>query len=497
MTGYSTTPPSRPRRRLRAALLVLGAIATAACGGGGGAGAPNGGGGGTLPGAGLLYPDGIEPGDPSVSEAPPGKRAWYVDADAPEGGDGSYGAPFNSFEVVAGRVEGGSYYSGLISGGDYLYLKGTFRGSRHDPVARSMQVRLERGFQGGTAAQPTVIKSYRGTPRAVLDGEWLLDDLLVIRGSAATPFGGVRIENIEVTRQVRTGVTIDEFVVDAEVVGLLGHDGIGDGNSGISGAVMFMMRDSLHRFRLRNCLIHDDDVLPVGPRGSINNIGGVCVLAEPSALDGSTITISNNVIHHEHIAIRHKHSGNVTMEATGNVIHDVDIGFYLRSHVNDIHHNVLYDAGDAFVLESENQTGDEDARIHHNTVHGCVRMLATSVEPTSYARGAHLHDNLFANPLAGDGILTLGPYASSTYDLVDWTSDHNVFDFDLSTPRFLVHRGVPMPFGTAMPYLSDSTSTAGPVEFVDAANHDFRLTPTSRAVGAGTGGGDVGAIPLR
>ena len=443
--------------------------------------------------AGLLFPDGIEPGDPSVCEAPAGKRCWYVDAAAPNGGNGSYASPYNSFEVVGGYWSGGNYNAGLISGGDYLYIKGTFAASRNNDISKSMRIKLERGFMGGTATQPTVIKSYRGSARAVFDGEGVLGEFIVIRGSAATPFNGIKIQNIELKNHNGKGIVIDEYVVNAEVINYVGHDGLGEGNSGVGGAITFFMRDSLHKFRIRNSLIYRNNLTP---QGSINNIGGICMVGEPSALTGSTIYIHDNIIHDELRAVRHKHSGNVITEAYNNIIYNSTTGFYLRSLNNKIHNNIIYDSTEAFQLEPENQTGNASAEIYNNTVYNCSSMLSTGLDIVAYERKANLHDNIFSNPSASDGIITLGLYSSTSYNLSDWRSSYNMYYFNTSTTKFLYHQGVQKSFTQAMPYLGDTTSSSGAVGFVDAANHDFRLTPTSRAVGAGTGGIDVGAIPL-
>jgi len=175
----------------------------------------------TITAAGLLYPDGIEPGDSSVGEAPTGNRNWYVDSAAPDGGDGSYLHPYNSFEKVVGwSSPDTSYHPGLLRGGDVLYVKGTFLGSKNAEGTHNTVILLARAAQGGTADKPTIIKSWRGKPRAVFEGEFARQDMIRVYGSEAAFFGAIKIQNLEVTHAKSRGINISECVSNAELVGL-------------------------------------------------------------------------------------------------------------------------------------------------------------------------------------------------------------------------------------------------------------------------------------
>ncbi len=402
----------------------------------------------------LLFADGIEPGDPSACESP-GGTCWYVDAQAPSGGDGSYTAPFNSFETVVGFMDGNNdYHSGLIKGGDYLYVRGTFKSGNG-------QLHVGRGFQAGTASNPTVIKSWRGNPRAVFDGEHSRSDLIVVRALSDDPSSGVLIRNIEVTRAAGRGIYVDENVENLVLEGLVVHDGLGDGFSGIGGGVLLSMVSAQHDFTVRNSLFFGNRV---NPTGGENNIGGLSILSEPSAKNGSIVRVYNNTFRDEHIAVRHKHSGNIRMHASGNHISDSDIGFYVRALDNEIDHNHLLRVGTAFMLVAENQKGDAFADIHDNDVLDSGVMLDTGYDTTGFERRVSFRNNYYSSTRHVDGIIQLGRYSSNEFDTESWSSSGNQFEYDPSTSTFLYVEGSPYSLGDAESVLSDSNLTGSALE---------------------------------
>ena len=106
--------------------------------------------------AGLLWPNGIEPGDPSICEAPNGKRCWWVDANAATGGNGNYTSPYNDFKLLEQNVRGG----------DFVYVRGTFDMANNSST-RQMTLNFYTAAASGSANDPTTLKSWRGSPRAV------------------------------------------------------------------------------------------------------------------------------------------------------------------------------------------------------------------------------------------------------------------------------------------------------------------------------------------
>lgn len=392
----------------------------------------------------LLFADGVEPGDPAECEAANG-RCWYVDAQAAGGGDGSFSAPFNSFEAVVGYMEGEDYKPGLLQGGDHLYVRGTFRG----PV-----IHIARGPQAGTPDNPTVIKSWRGTSRAVFDGEHSRSDLITVRALSDAPVRGVLIRNIEVKNAAGRGIFIGENVEKAIVEGVVVHDGIGDGFSGVGGGVSLTMVSQLHDFTVRNSLFINNRV---NPEGGENNIGGLSILSEPEAKNGSIVRVFDNTFRAEHIAVRHKHSGNIRMHARGNLITDSEVGFYVRAFESEIESNQLINVGTAFMLVAENQNGNTLARIRGNDVLESEVLLDTGFDGTGFQRRIEFVDNYYSSTLPVDGIIRLGRYASNEFNTGFWNSSGNTFAFDPAASTFLYVEGVPFNGPEAEGVLGDAS----------------------------------------
>ena len=422
---------------------------------------------------------------PGQCEAPSGKKCWYVDSAAQAGGNGSKNSPYNSFEKVAGYLNGTDYVAGSIRGGDFLYVRGTFRASQHQEDSHNMTIHLGRGSQGGSASQPTVIKTWPGSPRAVFDGEYQLIDLIHIRALDGDPNNGVRIENVEVARANGRGVHIAENVAFAEVSNILVRDGKGDGFDGVGGGVVFRMVSNLvHNFILHDSVIHDNNREPVGGE---NNIGGVGILSEAGSVLGSTITIYNNEIYNEGKAIRHKHWGNTRTVAYSNRIHDCQAGFHIRATYSDLHHNMVYNCGSALETEAvpPNSGADTEARFYNNTIYNTPILVNTTYGETSFRRRIDLYSNIFSNSDSINGVLLLGPYQSNHYNKADFVSRDNVFNFPQSGSTFLYHQGRGFGLTLGLEYLGDTGSIAVDPRFENAPGGDFRLQPGSPASGRG------------
>lgn len=342
----------------------------------------------------LLFPDGVEPGSASSCEAPAGSRCWWVDSEASGGGDGSYQNPFNSFETVAGWQTGSTYHPGLIRSGDYLYVRGYFDANNHDESSHSMRIHLARGYQGGSVQYPTVIKSWRGHPRAVFDGRHWLNDLVRIRALSDDHNHGVLVQNIEIKRAGGRGMDIGTYVRYADVAGVVIRDGIGDSYSGEGGAILFRMQSTFHDFKIRNSLLYNNKV---DSGSNLNNLGAVSILASTSAAPGSRVVVKHSIIHDEKTAVRHKHSGSVQTFVHNNEIYNVERGFYMRSHENFANNNLIYNAGDVFYLEPENQTDQIKAQLYNNRIFNSARLLNPGYGGAAYPTTVELHDNIFAN----------------------------------------------------------------------------------------------------
>ncbi|MHC4740010.1 MAG: hypothetical protein ACYS9Y_13970, partial [Planctomycetota bacterium] len=444
---------------------------------------------------GLLFgSQGIEPGDPSQGEAPPGKTNWYVDADAPGGGDGSYANPYNSFEQVCGWMNGANYVTGQIRGGDYLYVKGTFSASNHSEGSNNMDIHIGRGIQAGTAAEPTVIKSWLGSPRAVFDGDYIKNDL--IRFRSTTTAGHFVIQNIEVKEAAGRGIYVGENVAGAEVISVVIRDGHGDGFVGTGGGILFRLNQGQPHYTMRNSLVYNNDV---NPEGGTNNRGGISILSEGSAQTGSSIDIYDNEIYDEVHPVRHKHSGNVIMNAYHNIIHDSSSAFYVRIYnENNIHHNIIYNTGTAFQLVAENQQGDRRSYIYNNTVYQCSALLSTGPDDAAgWRRIVDLRDNIYYDTITtgtSNAVIILGRWSMDDFDLSDWTSTNNDYYYLAGRTPFLIHHSDFISWENAGAYLNDPVMYDFDPQFVDGPNHDFHLQPTSPAIGAASDNGDLGAL---
>lgn len=408
-------------------------------------------------------------------EAPQGKRCWYVDSDAPDGGDGTFAKPYNSFEEVAGYMEGNDYRMGKLRGGDYLYVKGRFLASRHNELNNNITIHLARGIQSGTPSQPTVIKSYNGTPQAVFDGEYRMSNLIQIRGFGSDPIKGMRIENVHVTRANGRGIWIAELVEHCEVVGIKVTEGKGDGNNGTGGGILFSMADSVHKFVIRDSEFSGNHRQRFG---GAYNVGAISILSEPSAKDGSIIRIFDNTMDDEDIGIRHKHSGNITTEAFGNRISNTKMAFHLRGKKNKIYRNIIQDSEIVVFFDAGNQNSDTETEFFNNTILNSPVLMHTGTGNTNYKRLINVHHNIFSLPdrdSRGEGILLLGRYSQNIYPLEEWTSAVNLFDLGGSERNFMEHRGNKYSFDAAMSLLSDSTSVEDDAEFVNAEEGNFSL----------------------
>ncbi len=427
---------------------------------------------------GLLWADGIEPGDPAVGEAPAGKRNWWVDADAPAGGNGSFASPFNSFEVVEASV----------SGGDFIYVRGTFDMAVNAPT-RQMTLNFYRAQASGTPQAPTTLKSWRGSPRAVFVSRRTSAQL------RARANGGVRYQNIELRNFGDRGIVIDDAVTHAEFVSVLVHDGEVTAGSGIGGGIVMYAADSLHRFTVRHCEIHDTADANPG-----NNTGAFSVISEPGAHAGSLLVVRDCFFHDNHIAVRHKHAGRVHMEAFNNRFEDNEVAFYLRMWTSEVRHNLFVRNGTAAQLDSDNMNADHAYHIHHNTFYETDWVASAMPDQGGFVADLRIEDNVYVDPTSADGVIRIGTggWNWGSNDITGWTMARNVFSYAPGT-RYFFHSAPPTAelsklFAAAMQQVGDTTSVQADPLLNDPANGDFTLKANSPAIGFGAGGSDAGAF---
>ncbi len=462
--------------------------------------------------AGLLFgPEGIEPGRPDACEAAPSSRCYWVDAAAPDGGDGSFASPYNSFEAVVGyRTTNNAYVTGVLRGGDHLYLKGEFDMNEHvENGGKTIRLFIGDPAQGGTATNPTVIKTYKGEPRSVFNGRHRqvasMDTepagLIHIRTSFSRQIENIVFQNIEIKNAVGLGMSFTDGVASAEVVSVVISDtSLRDGDSS-RGGVHFKFDRGRPQFVVRNSFFTRNYLAEGGNaglfRGTSNNIGGVNILLASDMQPGAKITVRDNIFLDEFYAIRHKKYGNVETEIFGNMIANAKVGYFIRGQANNFHHNILQDVDLGVYLEAENQHGDMQANIMNNTFVDGQRLIDSGFENTSgRARLANVFNNIFSSQRERFPIALSKDPSDDDYDISQFTGHHNLFNIAGST--IFKNKGTEYNFAEGMALLNDASSRQGVPGFVNESDDintaDYRLRPDSVAKNAGSDGRDLGAL---
>jgi hypothetical protein len=345
------------------------------------------------PSLGPRFAGGIEPGDPSQCEATPPSRCHWVDADAPDGGDGSFASPYNSFEAVVGSINGANYSQGSIAGGDYLYLRGTFMPPSTDDPSHLLRVLFRRASQGGTRENPTVIKSWRGFPRAVFDGQHQTNDMIVFAGMPS-----FRVANLEIRNANGRGVLVESGKDLAIFEDLVVHDTIGDGVVGVGGGLHFF-GDANHELVVRNCHFYANNK---NAFGAINNIGALSLTSDLMAPDFGIFRVYHNVFERETTGVRHKHAGSYDTEIYENLFWNSERAIVLRSfRSNEIRNNIFLDLSEsAIVSYVENTNGELHAAIHHNDFFNTTRLMTDVIGVHDHGHALNVHHNFYHSTTA-------------------------------------------------------------------------------------------------
>jgi len=451
---------------------------------------------------GLVWEDGIEPGTASTCEATGGGSCIWVDCDAVSEGVGSHASPYDSFDDAVGYLNAGeSYITGdFTGGGDYLYIKGTCSTTKHVNYTHEMIVDIRRDTQCGTSGNPSVIKSWKGTARAVFDLENSTTDAAIsVRGFTGA-CDGIVIQNIEVKKHNGTGILIHEYVTNAQLISNYVHGGNAAGN-GVEGSIVVYSQgagaDAIYTHVIRNNHLYNNDNSPTG--GQYNQ-GGISLIYDSSfaASNSSTNKIYGNIVDTEVNCIRDKHSGVQNVEFYENLIKNCSSSaIYLRGRGWDIHHNVFHDITDTtFLYSPENQTGAVDITIRNNTVVDGDRFIQETSDSPTYAWVFDVHDNLYKDNTITN-VITLAEYGGLSYTIGDWSSSYNYFDFNTVSTNFLIHETTAYNFANGKTQLSDTTSSEVAFStFVNEGAKNFYLQAGSPALTAGTSGGIVGAFGL-
>lgn len=414
-----------------------------------------------------------------------GNRAWYVDAGAPDGGDGSQARPYNNFETVIGVVRGTDYFTGQMRGGDHVYLTGEFLGGTD---ARK-RIEIARAIQGGTAANPTLITAWPGRTRPVLNGQGTGELGIFLRNCS-----GLRIEGLEIKQFSRSGIRAIDTPANAfiEIVNCEVHHNCGDvrnDGSGIASGIGFHASSNC-AWTVRNNVVYANQPFPAA---------GIMVLTE-GTMAGGLVDIHSNIVFDSNQAIAHKHSGGVPISAHHNLIHSSQQGFYIRAYRdNQVHHNLVLNCELAAVGSRENMQESQHTTLNHNTFVNSGAALTLHEPYSSYPTGRPYVDYYaYSDNIHSDGrssvLLGLGLNTNEAFSLANWSSSRNLFQH-ASGSNFLVNQGRAYAFAAAMTALGDQGSVTADPRFRNAAQNDFRLADDSPARGFGAGGSDIGALP--
>ena len=359
-------------------------------------------------------------------------KTYYVDANAPDGGNGSEATPFNSFEKVVGYFDNGNYMPGLLRGGDHLYLKGSFTSDEHDEVTNNKRLVLYRPAQGGTAEKPTIIKSY-GKKKAVFDPNYSYIDPVHVRN-----IGGngsyVVIKDIVVTRSSGRGIMIGDGVGSATLSGILAYNNQANGGMGSGGAVVFDLFKGKSNHVIYDSTFYNNRI---DPDGHPDNRGAISILSKPTAADGSTVQIVNNVFRDEHIAIRQKHSGNVTTTIEGNQISNCTIGVFLRAFENHVIRNRFRNVETVISVSEGNANGNLKEVIKENQING-ARTFIDKGGNTEFSHDYEVTENSFTSENVR-AIFNLSQFSNINFDLSRFKVSGNTFDVPESAV-LLIHK---------------------------------------------------------
>jgi len=432
---------------------------------------------------GLLWRTGNAPAPSLPLQA--SNRAWYVDAGAPDGGDGSQARPYNNFETVIGVVRGTDYFTGQMRGGDHVYLTGEFLGGTD---ARK-RIEIARAIQGGTAANPTLITAWPGRTRPVLNGQGTGELGIFLRNCS-----GLRIEGLEIKQFSRSGIRAIDTPANAfiEIVNCEVHHNCSDvrnDGSGIASGIGFHASSNC-AWTVRNNVVYANHPFPAA---------GIMVLTEGN-MEGGSVNIHANIVFDSNQAIAHKHSGGVPISAHHNLIHGSQQGFYIRAfRDNQIHHNIVLNCELAIVGSRENMQESQFSTLRNNTLVNSGAALMLHEPYSSYPPGRPYIDHYaYSDNIHSDSrssvLLGLGLNTNEAFSLTNWSSSRNLFQH-ANGSNFLVNQGRAYAFAAAMTALGDQGSVTADPRFRNAAQNDFRLADDSPARGFGAGGSDIGALP--
>jgi hypothetical protein len=326
---------------------------------------------------GPRFIDGIEDKAPETCEAILPSKCVYVDSSAASGGNGTILSPFNSLTSVPA----------ILLGGDHLHLKGQFLN----------QKLVLNSSASGTQNNPTVIKTWPGHPRAVLDGNSTLGDLITIRN-----FNSIKIQNLKVTRAFERGIYVESAtnVILEDMV--ITDTNANSGYLGTGGGVHFY-GGSNSNFIIKNSYFKNNKV---GGLSAADNIGAISVTSDYMPTSGTchssttgVLEVTQTILEDEYIGVRQKHSGCFQMNIHNNFFKGGTYGALVRfAKESHIHHNVMMNMQAGLRIYVENTFEDVRASFYNNNLFNVKLMANDRYGNTNYYPKVKFERNLFHDP---------------------------------------------------------------------------------------------------
>lgn len=460
--------------------------------------------------SGLTYSDGIEPGDPSVCEAPGGNTCYWVDCDAVSDGTGTYASPFWGFENVFGYYNSGSSYilgASTVAGGDYVYIKGTCEvtGSTDTATGPYKQIKIGRVAQLGTSSEPTVIKSWRGTAQATFDGEY--DSTLspaaqyssnepteLISVNPTVSGGYIKFQNIKIYRAYAAGIRVNTNVTGSKVESVTFQEGRVD-QTGTNGQLARNCNSAsvvCDDYFYNNWFKDNDSICntyggdPDSDCTLSNNDGSLTITAESYTNASSVINIYNNLFENNAKAVHQKHNGNLRVNIYENSFDTATKLLHLRDKDTHFYYNIVRNVSDAvFEHDVESESVGVGITAYNNSIYIPTggKLLGDNVIYTSNGTFV-FYNNAVESASTTTPFITLGAFIGETFDPADWTSDHNFFyvpgavqtTFSCLGPTVSGTTCTNRSFSSTMTYLSDASTSVTDPSFTDAAGGDFEIS---------------------
>ena len=380
---------------------------------------------------GLLWADGIEPTDSALFPLASGSRIWYVDLDRPTNGNGDEGTPLNHFTDLLGWFDGTNYHQGSLgfAGGDQIWVTGTGNVAKHVNGTKNMNIDMRRAAQFGTAAEPTVIRSWKGQARAKFDGSYS-DRIGIYAGLTSGTTAGIVVLNVEVTRCTEPGIYMDDYLAYVRVVSCYAHlnYALSGGPLESYGGIRVRCSRTGQDVEVYNCeTTRNNTSNGVDYQTTGNNIGGISLLCQNLGSAGSTVKFYNNDCFDETYLFRHKHSGACDFESYNNRLDTGVVAQYIRaSGINNIHDNIVSNVPLDVELEAENQTQRRTVTYTDNSLTDVDKIISTG--PTTEAQGNDVtwSGTSYTNSTYTGAVIVMGQYGSSGSDLADVTGSDNV-----------------------------------------------------------------------